>query len=200
MDLDEMKTVWSEMSDQLEKQKKLTNEIILKMTEQQYKAKANRIIIPELIGALICFVFAGILLFNFHKLDHWLTITSGVLAVLMLIGLPLMSIRMMKNWNSKINISENTYQKTIRDFANVKRKFQFVKRFSYLLGISLIFIILPPLAKIWKDKDVFEDITIWYKVPFGILFVAVFVFFTMRFYSSNIKEIDDMLNDIETEK
>ena len=37
MELEEMQTVWSQMSDQLEQQQKLTDKIIIDMTQQKFK-------------------------------------------------------------------------------------------------------------------------------------------------------------------
>ena len=199
MDLDEMKSIWSDMSDQVDNKQQLTNENIRSMIQQQYKQKANRIIYPEIIGALICFGFAGIFLYNFGKLDDWMNMAAGALAIAFLISLPLLSLVKMNRWTSKINVTENTYQQTLLDFTKVKRSFAKLKRYSYLLGIGSLFIILPPMAKIWKDVNVFTDPTVWYKVPFGVLGIIAFVFFTMRFYGSSINQIDEMLQDVEEE-
>ena len=41
MELEEMQAAWSQMSQDLEKQKQLTDEIILKMTQQKYTSQWN---------------------------------------------------------------------------------------------------------------------------------------------------------------
>jgi len=43
MEIEEIKALWSEMSDQLEQQKKLTNEIIMSMTQERYSNKFRTI-------------------------------------------------------------------------------------------------------------------------------------------------------------
>ena len=55
MELEEMKTLWGEMSIEIEKQKKLTDSLIIKMTQADYRNKISKILIPESIGAIICF-------------------------------------------------------------------------------------------------------------------------------------------------
>lgn len=197
MDLDEMKSIWSDMSDQVDNNQQLTDENIRRMIQEQYKQKANRIIIPEIIGSLICFGFAGIFLFNFNQLGDWMNMVAGALAIIFLISLPLFSLVKMNRWSRKINITDNTYKQTLVDFTKVKRNFAKMKRYSYWLGIGSIFIILPPMAKIWKDVNVFTNPDVWYKVPFGVLGIIVFVYFTMRFYGSSIHQIDEMLQDLE---
>lgn len=192
-----MKAIWSDMSDQVDNNQQLTDENIRRMIQKQYKQKANRIIIPEIIGSLICFGFAGILLFNFNKLEDGVNMGVGALAVILFISAPLLSLFKMNRWSRKINITDNTYQQTLVDFTKVKRSFSKLKRYGYLLGIGSIFIILPPMSMIWRGVNVFTDPSIWYKVPFGVLGIIVFVFFTMRFYGSSIKQIDEMLQDLD---
>ncbi|RKM87681.1 hypothetical protein D7036_24890, partial [Aquimarina sp. BL5] len=58
MELEEMKEVWSEISGQLEKQKKLTDKMIIMMTQEQYRKKWNKIAYPEILGTIICFGMA----------------------------------------------------------------------------------------------------------------------------------------------
>ena len=58
MEIEELQSVWSEMSAQLEKQKKLTNELIMEMTQNRYSTKFDKLTFYETIGAVISFVMA----------------------------------------------------------------------------------------------------------------------------------------------
>ena len=69
MELDEMKALWSDLSDQVEEKHQLTRQQILDMMEQKYRRQVNAILIPELIGSVICFGFSGYILFNIQRLD-----------------------------------------------------------------------------------------------------------------------------------
>ena len=53
MDLEKMKSTWTQMSTEIEKQKKLTAEIILKMANQKSKNGIEKIKRLELFGGLI---------------------------------------------------------------------------------------------------------------------------------------------------
>ncbi len=196
MELEEMKSIWSDLSDQLEKQKKLTNKTILKMTQEQYNNSIAKIIFPEKIGAIICFLAAGYIILNINKLDTPLSLGFGIATALILIILPLFSLRTMKTMSESINIAENSYKQTLIDFAKIKIKFNRFKKFSYFLGITLLIFILPPFAKIAKGIDVFSDIKYWYKVPFGVVLFSVMVYFIMRYYSKNIGAVDTLLKDL----
>ncbi len=199
MELEEMKSIWSDLSDQLEKQKKLSNKTILKMTQEQYNHRINKIIYPEKIGAVVCFLAAGYILFNIEKLDTLPTLVFGIVTTAILVLLPILSLKTMKSMSKNINIAENSYKQTLGEFANIKKKFINYKKFSYVLGLGMVIVLLPPFAKIAKGIDVFSDISFWYKVPFGMLIVSVFVYYVMRAYSRNLNDIDKLIQELESE-
>ncbi|MGB5357137.1 MAG: hypothetical protein WBN11_10635, partial [Eudoraea sp.] len=64
MNIEEMQLIWSEMSDQLEKQKTLTNELIMKLTKDRYTRNFDKLGLYEGIGAIICFMMAFYTLLN----------------------------------------------------------------------------------------------------------------------------------------
>ncbi len=197
MELDEMKAIWSELSDQVEEKHHLTRQQILDMMEQKYKRQVNAILIPELIGSVICFAFSGYIFFNIQKLDDPLSLTTGILSAILMIILPVLSLWKIGNWVSRINITENTYQQTLKEFNRLKRLFSRMHRYAYVLGLSAMLLIIPPLAKIMNGESILEDAGVWYRLPFGVVFIVLFVFFTMRFYGARIEKIDRTLQDDE---
>ena len=58
MELEELQSAWTQMSDELNHQKKLTNQIILDMTKQKYQNKFSTITKYETLGAVVCFANA----------------------------------------------------------------------------------------------------------------------------------------------
>ena len=89
MELEEMQAAWSQMSQDLEKQKQLTDEIILKMTQQKYTSQWNKIFTAEKIGGIICYTALIALLFNFNKFDTLGLQISGILCIIILAILPI---------------------------------------------------------------------------------------------------------------
>ena len=93
MELEEMKTLWGEMSIEIEKQKKLTDSLIIKMTQADYRNKISKILIPEAIGALVCFAGILFILINIQKLNNWYLLVCGITSALILFVLPLLSLK-----------------------------------------------------------------------------------------------------------
>lgn len=199
MELEEMQAAWSKMSDQIENQKKLTNEIILKMTQQQYKSKINRIIYSELIGFIICLAAAIYIIINFHKLDNWLTMSCGIITITILTLAPFFSYRWLKKVR-KINVIHNNYKQTLIDFAKIKEK-SFNKNYSYVLGIGSMLITVPVFAKLMSNKDILTNFNdgYFYSIPIGIIIISVFVYFVTKFYGRTIKSAGDVLKDLGVE-
>ena len=82
MELEEMKTLWAEMSAAVERQKKITDSIIIKMTRSNYRNKINKIRVPEFIGSFLCMAGAALIVFNFRQLTTWYLAVCGIVACL----------------------------------------------------------------------------------------------------------------------
>ena len=65
MELEEMKSIWEDMSQKVDQQKVLTNQLILDMTKERYENNIRRISVPETLSALICFAVVFYLISNF---------------------------------------------------------------------------------------------------------------------------------------
>ncbi len=200
MELEEMQSVWSELSDQLEKQKKLTDKMIIMMTQEKYRKKINKVAYPETIGAIICYSAVAVILFNIQKLDTWYNLLAGVLCVLILIILPMVSLKFLYGIRN-IDIANNSFKETLLNYAKRKKRFQKSMKWSYYLGFILMFAIMPVTAKIVNDKDVFLGVnstwTLVTAIPLAILFFIVFSKWTMKWYSKNVNSAESLIKDLE---
>lgn len=200
MELEEMQSVWSELSDQLEKQKKLTDKMIIMMTQEKYRKKINKVAYPETIGAIICYSAVAVILFNIQKLDTWYNLLAGVLCVLILIILPMVSLKFLYGIRN-IDIANNSFKETLLNYAKRKKRFQKSMKWSYYLGFILMFAIMPVTAKIVNDKDIFLGVnstwTLVTAIPLAILFFIVFSKWTMKWYSKNVNSAESLIKDLE---
>ena len=85
MEMEEIQATWSKLSNELEQQKKLTNEIIMNMTQERYSNKFRTLSTYETFGALFCLLLAVGILVNITKLDTWYLMTCGIITLLFLI-------------------------------------------------------------------------------------------------------------------
>jgi len=175
MELEEMQATWSQMSDRLDNQKKLTDKLIMKMTKERYKNKIGILSKYEGMGAVICFIAAILLILRFSELNTWYLLASGIFTVCYLIVLPvvvLRSINSMKN----IDLTNNTYKETLIAYAKKKKRFLLTQKVGIYLNFILLAVSLPVVVKVFKGKDIFItniNLMYWY-IPIMTVFLILF--------------------------
>ncbi len=200
MELEEMQAVWTQMSDKIEKQKKLTDKMIIMMTQEKYKNRINRIAIPEILGAIICFGSAILILSNFDRLDTWYNLLSGIVSLLVLIILPVLSLSAINRMRN-INIATNNYKETLLTYAKEKKRFENITKWGYYLGFILMFAILPVTTKILNNKDMFSGAKSFWplaiSIPVAIVFFMLFTRWVIKCYRNNINSAESLIKELE---
>jgi hypothetical protein len=199
MDLEEIKTIWSEMSDQLEQQKKLTNEIILKMTQERYSNKFQKVTIYESIGALICFVAAVFIIVNFGKLDTWYLAVCGIITLGFMLILPVLVLRSLSQLKN-LNITENNYGDTIVKYERAKRNLLMQQQFGIYGGFVVFFTSLAVFSKIFSDEDLFLAQQDSWLYIFTLVILVLLFFFSRwgyKCYKSITSSAENILKELE---
>ena len=193
MELEEMRAVWSEMSNRLDNQKKLTNKLIMEMTKERYRNKIGILSRYEGIGAIICFVAALLLVFHFPKLDTWYLMASGAFTVVYLVVLPLVVLRSIKGMKN-IDLINNTYKDTLIAYTKKRKQFLLTQRVGMYLNFLLLVVSLPVLIKVFKGKDILiadTNFLKWY-----IFIMAIFLVFFSKWGYGRYKKITTSASDI----
>jgi hypothetical protein len=196
MELEEMKALWSEMSVEIEKQKKLTDSLIIKMTRSDYRSKINKILIPEAIGTFVCFAGALFILINFQKLNPWYLLVCGVVSVLISFILPILSIKAIRKIHS-LNISNNTYKQSLLEYSKGKIQFVFVQKLSFYLGSLFMLTILPVMGLLIGGKDMFKETQVWYLYAIGFPFFYYFARWVFKSYNKITADAENILKELE---
>ena len=190
MEVEEMKTLWAEMSAAVEKQKKLTDSIIIKMTQADYRNKITKIQLPEAIGSFICLLWAVFILVNFQKLNTWYLVVCGVVSILIFLVLSVFSFRAIHNLRS-VNIAENNYKQSLEAYAKAKLQFVFVQKLNFYLGSLLIVVFLPVAGALFGAKDFFKDSALWFSY---IIMFPFFYYFSTWVFKKYIRVTADAEN------
>jgi len=199
MELEEMKTLWSEMSQEIEKQQRLTDKLIIDMTQERYTSKFSKIQMYESIGALVCFSIAFFIIANLGKLDTWYLMTFGGIAVAFLILMPILVLRSI-NRIKRLNIATNSYKETIIGFTRAKKELLSTQRFGIYLSFVIVLVIMPVTSKILNNKDFFimdHGVRLWILVPILFLFLFFFSRWGYGCYKSITNSAENILNELE---
>ena len=196
MEIEEMKTLWSEMTVAIEKQKKITSSTITKMTAQGYRNKINNLLLPEAIGSVVCLAEALFILLKFQQLNTWSLSACGIAAVIILLVLPLLSIRAIHTMRS-INLVGNNYKQTLSQYSKGKIQFVFKQKASLYLGAFLLVVALPVMGKLIADQDFFITTRLWLIYAIAFPFFYGFARWVFKSYNKKIAAAESMLNELE---
>lgn len=199
MELEELQSAWTQMSDELNHQKKLTNQIILDMTKQKYQNKFSSISKYETLGAVVCFAIAFFVLLNFVKLDTWYLQICGVLTLLFLIVLPAMVLTTLKRIKN-IDIVNGSYKENLKFYLKTKNRLLRLQQIGIAVGFIGLLFIVPVTSKIISNKNVFlTSLKTEQYVVFTITLV-VMVFFCRWAYNGYLKvtkSAQDLIQELE---
>ena len=200
MDLDEMKLAWSDMTVQMEQQKKLTDDIILKMTQEKSTSRLGRIIALESFGLLVTFIALVYVILNFDKLGDWLEITGGfgTIAIMVLgIGFGINIILKAK----RIDLAKHDLTTTINYFKRFKATLGLYKRLSIAINIIAPLFVFPLAFALFSDKNILENPAIAGKgIIAAIIITPVVLWLIIKFYKKNIGAVNSAFKNLKDNK
>lgn len=195
MELEEMKVAWEALSKKVEKQERLTNETIEKMTEHNYSSKLNKIAYSEYIGTVICYTGAAYLILNFAEITTLTMQVFCVVDILLLFILPVISLKSLKDIKD-VHISTQSYSETIREYALHKIRFQKLQKWNVALAMFLMVTGIPVLTTI-LGKDISAVPDFWTLIfPLGVLFFTCFSIWVLRYYNRILKQAEEVLSEV----
>ena len=197
MELEEMTSLWNDMSQKVDQQKVLTDKLIIDMTQERYENKLRHISIPESIAALICFVVVLYLVSNFGLLDVWYLQLLGAITIISCLILPILSLKSIQKMKA-INISKNTYRESLTKYAKGETKFMLLQKISFYVSFLVLISSVIVFSKIIKDIDIF---TITEKlnwlVPSGIGVLYIFTQWVLKKYKKATISANNILKELE---
>lgn len=197
MELDEMKGLWENMSQELDRQKLLTDKMVVAMTHEKYRNRLRGISVPETVGTVICFMMAVYVLLNFAKLDTGYLVLCGIISVSFLLILPILSMRSILRLK-KLDIMKSSYREVLEQYARDKDNFVRVQKTAFYLGFIFALAVLPVAGKLMRNKDLLLDgkLWIWY-IPLALVFHFLFSKWVLKHYSSVTKSARNLLDELK---
>ncbi|MCH6198195.1 hypothetical protein MMU07_01280 [Aquiflexum sp. LQ15W] len=195
MELEEMKLAWNDLSKRVEKQEILNQQMIEKMTKDQYHNNLKKIALPEYIGTIICYLGAAYLSVNVPKLDDPMIQFFGVVSIALLLILPIISLQSVRAMR-KVDLSAQTYLETIQVFGKQKLRFQKLQKLNVSLGLFLMVIGAPVLLSIQGVSLVPTPLFWMLYFPMGVMFFLGFSFWVLKYYNRKLKATEKLLTEV----
>lgn len=200
MELEQMKAIWSDMSTRLDRQQEVTDQLILKMAHEKSSSRLGRIIIAESLGIVFTAILLILLVSRFDQLDNWLTITGGIVTMLIFLLSIAMGGRIIQQAR-KINLVTQTYQQNLANFTALKKTLGFYKRLSIIINIVMPFFLLPVVFQLLLDKDLLQDFASygWALLLTGLI-TPVALYLIIRYYRRNMAQVSKAIRETEDRK
>jgi hypothetical protein len=196
MELEEMKSLWTDLSLKVEKQDKIQKELLMEITKQKFRNKLNHIRVPEILGSLVCVGYAMYLLSRFSDFDLWYNQVFALITIFILIALPAASLTALKGMR-ELRIDSETPSTILEKFIKSKIRFWNVQRYGMILGAILMITILPPLAELKGSDEIISNPKFWMLyVPGVFTFMFFFSRWALKKYHGVIDTSEKMLQEL----
>lgn len=199
MELEEMQILWNQMSSQLEEQKKLTNKLIMEMTQQKFRNRFNKLTLIESMGAVVCFIFAAIILLNLDKMNTRYLMACSVITLLFLTVLPILTLRAIKGMRG-IDVTQRSYKETVQEFSRKRKNMLLIQKIGVMLSVCMMWVSIPVFSMIMNGKDFFkQEHSPWFWVFTAAVTIGVILFarYGFRGYQKVTSSAEKVLKDIE---
>ncbi len=196
MELEEMQAAWTAMSGELAQQKKLTNELIMKMTQERYTNTWNHVRNFEIFGTLICYAILLYLLFNFGKLDTTPLRIFGSIAAVSLGILPILSLKSIRGMK-EINVTSMNIKEILETYSKRKKQFVFFQKFNVFMSFLLMLVVVPVSGKIINNEDLLSnfDDKLLLAMPIMFVFFGLLMWFAIYTYKRILNKSQRMIDE-----
>ncbi|SNR46800.1 hypothetical protein SAMN04488009_1975 [Maribacter sedimenticola] len=199
MELEELQSAWVQMGNELERQKKLTNTIILNMTKEKYQNKFKSALTLETIGAVVCFALALLFLYKFNVLDTWYLRLCGILTIGYMVIFPILvldALRRIKN----LDLLNGSYKANLTHYLKSKNRLLRLQQIAMGIGMAGMVFILPTFSKISSGKDIFMEglrSTQWIFLTITLVITLIFCLWGYRGYMRLTKSAQEILKELD---
>lgn len=196
MNLDDFKDTWNEMGNQAHIASDLNSQKINKMSIVKIQSRLNKILVPEIAGSIVCLGFVIFIAFNFTKLDSASLQISGVVAMLLFITLPLISLLSIQQLYRSVDI-DKSYVDTLKDFAIRKIRFCKLQKLNYTLCYLLLVTVILVSTRIF-GRNALTDSSYFFITAFGFGYIVLFSFskWVFKKYNKTIRQTEDLLHEL----
>lgn len=197
MELEEMKSAWSSMSDELDKQKKLNRELISEMIQRKSKGHLNNLIKYEGLGMFVMSIVLIAIAFNLDKITGWINIICTIATLGIFAAGAYLSASFIRK-AQKIDIINNSVKQVHQDFNECYLAYQSMKKNGILLGVLIMIFFLPVASIIMEGKDLTKDLAEYTEsLIAGLLLFPIVIYLIFTVYNRNMNAVKKAMEELE---
>ncbi|MFV8325223.1 hypothetical protein [Flavobacterium sp. ZS1P14] len=194
MELDDLKKSWEAVNPK----EKIDAKMIDQITQDKYTSNFKKIVYPEIIGILICFLGAIYIGLNIQELDTNLLKGTGILAIVLLVVIPIISLVSILQFKSVGDVNKQ-YAETLKDFAVQKIQFHHLQKINVTLSYLLLVTIIILFSKLFGKNDITESKMFWvFSFTLGYVFLLFYSKWVGKYYKNTLQQSEDLLKELES--
>ncbi|RPD51529.1 hypothetical protein [Paracnuella aquatica] len=195
MELDDLKTTWNNIGGTAGQQKMDVAQLV-KDREVKYGATLRRIILPEILGSIVCVAAAVFIGVQWSGLETTLMQTTGILAITLLVLIPAISFWSTAGLRNRPNLSQ-PHADTLRHFALQKLQFFKLQKLSVLLSYLLLVAVIVLMSGMYGRNDIAENKYFWMlSITVGYVFLVFYARWVEKYYQKSIDGAEVLLREI----
>lgn len=195
MELDDLKKTWSSTGRMVGQQTMDVAQLV-KDRELKYGATLRRIILPEILGSIVCLAAAVFIGFQWNSLETTLMQTTGIVAIALLVLIPAISFWSTAGLRNRPNLSQ-PHADTLRHFAQQKLQFFKLQKLSVLLSYLLLVAVIVLMSGMYGRNDTAESKYFWMlSITVGYVFLVFYARWVEKYYQKSIDGGEVLLREI----
>jgi hypothetical protein len=196
MELDDFKNAWDGMSDRAKENQNVNLKIAGEMSKKKYQSRLMKILLPEILGSLVSVGAAGFVGINFFKLEKASSQIAGIIAILLLLILPAISLKSIQQLYRGGNTGQS-YADTLKEFAAQKIKFCKLQKLNLRLSYLLLVVVILLLPELFGKNEITGSKYFFvFAFTFGYSFLLVFSKWVFKNYNRIIRQTEDLLKEL----
>ena len=196
MELDDLKNTWNEMSNQAKEKQNLNLKTFDIMGKKKFNSNLKKILLPEILGSLVSIAAAVFTGFNFYRFGTVAFQLAGVLAILLLVLLPIISLVSIQQLYKAGDMGKS-YADTLKEFTLQKIKFCKLQKINITLSYLLLVTVILLSTKLFGTNHITESKYFFiFSYSFGFIFLMFFAKWVFKGYNKTIKETEKLLNEL----
>lgn len=199
MELDELKNSWQQIGSRAEEKTIINTKLFNAMGKRKFYTALKNIIIPEILGSVVCVGAAVYILLHFNRLDHIAFQITGSLTILLLVILPVISLRSLYELYKSSNLHQS-YTDALKEFSIRKIKFCKLQKLNMTLSYVLLVVMVLLATRIFGSNHLTENKSFWIiAISIGYIILTFFIKWVSRSYNKTIRHTEQILQELAEE-
>ncbi|MEO6357639.1 MAG: hypothetical protein ABIO56_13480 [Ferruginibacter sp.] len=196
MELDDLKNTWNNLNNQVTLNQNFNIKQFDKMNKLKFQSSLNKILLPEIIGTIVCVGFAIYIGYHFEKLDTITYQIIGIVTILLLLILSVISLMSILPLYKVADLNKS-YSETLMDFATKKISFRKLQKLNLLLSYLLLVAVILLSTRLFGRNEITDSKYFFvFTFSFAFSFFLIFTKWVIKNYKKSIRKTEDLLKEL----